>query len=173
VQEFYPKGISRPLLGHSVLSDPLHPPPPILPVKKLIVLHATGGWTETDCYNTFVVSKAPYRVSAHICINQAGTVMQYLPFSDVAWHASGVNSESIGIEHVAIPEKLPASEAQYAASSKLVAWLCQQMGIPCDRAHIKGHSECAPQDEHPLCCWASLDIDRVVSMAQALMGIPT
>ena len=38
---------------------------------------------------------------------------------------------------------LPVTEAQYQASAKLVRFLCQELGVPVDRDHIKGHCEAA------------------------------
>ncbi len=117
-------------------------------------------------------------VSAHYVIGQDGEVVQMVRNNDVAWHASAVNSRSIGIEHVAHPSRpaaaarpatadrparrakaavaaLPPSEAQYRASARLVAWLCMQNGIPVDREHILGHIEAAPRDNHdcPSAMW--------------------
>ncbi len=110
-------------------------------------------------------------VSAHYVIGQDGEVVQMVRNNDVAWHASAVNSRSIGIEHVAHPSRpavaarpatadrparrakaavaaLPPSEAQYRASARLVAWLCMQHGIAVDREHILGHIEASPRDDH-------------------------
>lgn len=82
-------------------------------------------------------------------------------YDDVAWHATTPNRNSIGIEHCArspgeftrqIPPGtppdpgLPVTPGQYAASAKLVAWLCQQFDFPVDRDHIKGHCEAAKTD---------------------------
>lgn len=116
-------------------------------------------------YQTFKNSVSPHRVSAHFIIDQDGLVYQLLPISDTAWHASEVNFRSIGIEHVAIPGKLMASEAQYYSSARLVWWLCTQLGIPCDRQHVMGHNEASPKDGHVQCCSGALDPDRVVTDA--------
>ncbi len=120
---------------------------------------------------TFAGSKAPNRVSAHFVIDQDGVVYQLLDIRDTAWHASAVNSHSIGIEHAAIPHTLMATEEQYKSSAELVAWLCVYMKIPCDRKHIKGHFEASPQDGHTLCCEGALSADKVAEMASQIQGL--
>lgn len=118
---------------------------------------------------TFEGSKAPNRVSAHFVIDRDGTVYQLLDLSDTGWHASQVNAQSIGIEHAAISDTLLATPLQYKASAKLIAWLCEQLSIPCDRDHIKTHYEASPKDGHVKCCSGALDPDKVVALAKAWM----
>ena len=95
---------------------------------------------------------------------------QLLDIRDTAWHASEVNSRSVGIEHAAIPTTLMATEAQIEASAELVAWLAALLGIPCDRAHVQGHYECSPIDNHRLCPEGALSVDRVVAAAHGVDG---
>jgi N-acetyl-anhydromuramyl-L-alanine amidase AmpD len=152
--EIYPKAIQKPLTGHSSVGTFLQ--------KNLVVLHITCGTTMDGAYETFKTSLTPHRVSAHFIIDRDGMVYQLLPLSDVAWHASEVNHRSIGIEHVAVPNLQMATEAQYAASSALVWWLCGELGIPCDRSHVQSHNEASPKDRHVLCCTGGLDPDKVV-----------
>jgi N-acetyl-anhydromuramyl-L-alanine amidase AmpD len=166
----YPFAKWRPIDNHCA--------PGFLWQRDLIVLHITAGSTAASAIATFEASVRPHRVSAHFVIDRDGTVYQLIDLADTAWHASAVNSRSVGIEHAAIPVTLMATEEQYAASSKLVAWLCELLKIPCNRAHIKGHNECSPEDHHTLCPSGALDAVRVVSMAAALIppvppGIPT
>jgi len=157
---FYPHAMQEPLEGHSATGT--------LAQRNLIVLHITAGPTARSAINTFKASVAPHRVSAHFVIDRDGTVFQLLPVEDTAWHASAVNSRSVGIEHAAQPGLLPCTEEQYKASAALVSWLCNLLGIPCDRLHVKGHSEASPQDHHVLCCSGALDANRVVEMAKEL-----
>lgn len=135
------------------------------------MLHITQGSTAAGTIAWFAASVSPHRISAHFVIDHdpEATVYQLVSIYDTAWHASACNSRSVGIEHVAIAGKLPPSEAQYAASAALVAWLCAQMKIPIDRAHIRSHNEASPQDGHLGCCAPTLDPDRVVAMAKALL----
>ncbi len=162
----YPKAVSKPLLDHSV--------PGTLTQRKLLVMHITEGGTADGAIQTFKSSVAPHRVSAHFVIDRDGTVYQLLPLSDTAWHASQVNSVSVGIEHVAISGgKLPVTEAQYEASAALVGWLCGQLDIPCTRAFVKSHFEASPKDGHVLCCQPTLDLDRVVNEVPPMLpGAP-
>lgn len=154
----YPGAKWRPLLDHSA--------PGTLAQRNTIVLHITAGSSAQSAIDTFAASKAPHRVSCHFVIDRDGSVSQLVSISDTAWHASQANSHSVGIEHAAIPGKLPVTEAQYAASAALVAWLCGQMKIPIDRAHIRSHQEASPRDGHVGCCAPTLDPQRVVLMAQ-------
>ena len=156
----FPGAVWTPLTNHSV--------PGTKAQRTMIVLHITAGPTAISAINTFAASKSPGRVSAHFVIDRDGTVYQLLPISDTAWHASAVNSRSVGIEHAAIPGTMPPTEEQYKASAALVKWLCEQLSIPCDREHIRSHYEASPQDGHVGCCAPTLDPDRIVSEAGAL-----
>jgi N-acetyl-anhydromuramyl-L-alanine amidase AmpD len=176
----YPGAVLKELTGHSA--------PGTLIDKNQIILHCTEGSTMEGAYETFASSVAPHRVSAHFIIDRDGTVYQLLNLSDVAWHASQVNHHSIGIEHVAMnqetatrlarfPDFVPfggpdiepllATDAQYTASAGLVKWLCELLGIPCDRNHIRTHNEASPADGHVLCCTGALDPDKLVGLANA------
>ena len=59
-----------------------------------------------------------------------------------AWHAGNYyyNQRSVGIEHVGYASK-PYTEAEYAASAKLVSYLTKKYGVAPDRAHIIGHEQ--------------------------------
>jgi N-acetyl-anhydromuramyl-L-alanine amidase AmpD len=159
-EEFYPAAVQRPLMGHSA--------PGTIAQRNLVVLHITSGPTASSAINTFIASVHPNRVSAHFVIDRDGTVFQLLPLSDTAWHATEVNGHSVGIEHAAIPGTLMATEAQYQASAKLVAWLCLQLNVPCTQQHIQEHNQASPADRHFLCCSGALDHNRVIAMAAAL-----
>lgn len=179
---FYPYAQQRPLTDHSVSGRLLD--------RNSIVLHITEGTTANGAISTFASSVSPHRTSAHFVIDRDGTVYQLLPISDTAWHASQCNAHSVGIEHVALSAvgatglnqahaaaiangtqrpflEMLATDSQYEASGKLVAWLCQQIDITCDRAHVRTHHEASPADHHDLCCTGALDPDRVVAAALA------
>ena len=179
----YPPAIPAWIEDHSL--------PGRLADKNLIVLHETEGSTAAGAISTFRQSKAPNRVSCHFVIDRDGTVYQCIGIADIAWHASQVNAHSVGIEHAGISPTgakaishthallnpplppvaaMPCTEAQYAASAKLVAWLCTQLQIPCDRSHVREHCEASPADHHDLCCHGALDPDRVVTMAKSYSG---
>jgi N-acetyl-anhydromuramyl-L-alanine amidase AmpD len=155
----YPHAVQKPLAGHSA--------PGTLAQRNLVVLHITAGPSASSAINTFAASKAPHRVSAHFVIDRDGTVFQLLPVEDTAWHASEVNQRSVGIEHAAIPDnpQYAITEAQYAASSALVKWLCGVLKIPLDRQHVQSHNQASPLDGHVGCCAPTLDPDKVVALA--------
>jgi N-acetyl-anhydromuramyl-L-alanine amidase AmpD len=134
--------------------------------RNLIVLHITAGPTALSAINTFKASVAPNRVSAHFCIDRDGTVYQLVDTGRTAWHASQVNSRSIGIEHAGIPDQLPVTDEQYGASAALVAWLCGELNIPCDADHVVGHNQASPKDGHVGCCEPTLSVARVIDAAQ-------
>ena len=156
----YPGAKWTPLADHSQ--------PGNIRERKLIVLHITEGSSAASAIATFKASVHPHRVSAHFVIDRDGTVYQLVDLNDTAWHASTVNSKSVGIEHAATAEGLPATEEQYTASAKLVAWLVNELGIPLSRQFVRTHYEASPVDGHVKCCTGGLDPDRVVTMAQAL-----
>lgn len=158
----YPKAVWRPLVNHSA---------PGTAKRTMVVLHITQGSTAAGAIATFASSKAPHRVSSHFVIDRDGSVTQLVSLAETAWHASEVNSISVGIEHVAIADKLMATEEQYRASSALVAWLCTNLGIACDRKHVLGHNEASPADHHTLCCSGALDADEVVK--RAILCLPS
>jgi N-acetyl-anhydromuramyl-L-alanine amidase AmpD len=160
----YPDAKWEPLVDHSA--------PGLLSNRNLIILHITEGSSAASAIATFRASVHPHRVSAHFVIDRDGTVYQLVDLNDTTWHASQVNSRSVGIEHAATAEGLAATEEQYVASSKLVAWLCGVLKIPCDRTHVKSHNEASPTDGHVLCCTGGLDPDKVVTLAQAQISLP-
>lgn len=162
---YYPKAKQIPLVDHSS--------PGVLKQKNTIVLHITQGSTAIGAIETFKSSKRKIdggkgRVSAHFIVDRDGTVYQLLPVSDTGFHASQANTCSVGIEHVAISKKLLCTEAQYVASSELVRWLCDGLGIAVDRAHVRTHNEASPRDLHVECCTGALDPDKVVQMAASV-----
>src|SRR5690606_18375290 len=74
--------------------------------------------------------------SAHFGVDNNSTVM-YVPIDEVAWHAAGVNSFSVGIEQAATARQTAEQWADPYSSSMintqtvpLVAWLCMTLGIP-------------------------------------------
>lgn len=105
-----------------------------------VVIHITdGGANINGTIRWFQDPTA--QVSSHYVVGQDGEVVQMVANNDVAYHARGANSSSIGIEHVANTRGLVPTEAQYCASAALVRWLCETYGVPMDRQHILGHRE--------------------------------
>lgn len=77
------------------------------------------------------------QASAHYCIDNV-RVVQGVRDDDVAWHAPGVNHNSIGIEHAGYARQSAAewadnfSKVMLERSAKLVATLCKRYGIPAE-----------------------------------------
>ena len=105
-----------------------------------IVIHITDG--NANINGPIAWFQNPdAKVSSHYIVGQDGEVVQMVRHNDVAYHARGANSHTIGIEHVANTRGLNLTEAQYCASAALVRWLADSIGIPIDRQHILGHRE--------------------------------
>lgn len=97
---------------------------------SLIVIHITDGQPRLDrCVERF--QKAKTQASAHFIVGRAGEVVQLVKLGDRAWHDSGRNGISVGIEHIARTpgelgpddEGLALTETQLDASAELVSWL--------------------------------------------------
>jgi N-acetyl-anhydromuramyl-L-alanine amidase AmpD len=130
-----------------------------------IVVHITDGGARIG--GTIAWFQNPdARVSAHYVIGQDGEIVQMVRHDDVAWHAGGANRDSIGIEHVANTRGLAPTTAQYAASARLVSWLCNRYGIPVDRTHVLGHAEADPRTTHTGCPNAVWDWEAYMNMVQ-------
>jgi len=138
-----------------------------------IVYHHTDGQPRLDrAVRHLQKTRADYAaegrdrggVSAHFLIGQNGECVQHVRLADTAWHASGVNAHTVGIEHVArTPGELGMDDPgmrltapQLAASAALVAWLCARFALPVDDAHIVPHHS-IPGTSHSDC---GLDVLR-------------
>jgi N-acetyl-anhydromuramyl-L-alanine amidase AmpD/V8-like Glu-specific endopeptidase len=134
-------------------------------------IEGTIGWFQNG--NRVSDSGKPIRSSAHYIVGRDGEVVQMVRNAHTAHHVIGSNWRSIGIEHNANkPSRrnrrdLPPTELQYEYSAKLVAWLCQQYGIPADREHIVGHIELADNHDCPTSYW---DWDHYMTYVQAAVG---
>jgi N-acetyl-anhydromuramyl-L-alanine amidase AmpD len=130
-----------------------------------IVIHITDAPTTSSTVNHFTMPGA--QASAHYLVGQDGEVVQFVTEANTAWHARGVNSRSVGIEHVAIKaggvdyarangamqhfDYLPLTETQYRESAALVTYLCDKYGLTPDRTTIIGHREADPRTNHASC----------------------
>lgn len=148
-------------------------------VVDKVVIHITDGSPSlSGCVERF--QRPETKASPHFVIGRGGEVVQLVKLDRAAWHASGWNRESVGIEHIArTPNELKdwaklsretrrklvecdedanaetdpglmPTEAQIVASVALVRWLCAKLGLPTDREHIRGHYEC-PGTTHEDC----------------------
>ena len=105
----------------------------------LLTIHHTDGQERSDRAIAHLRNaEANKRVSAHFLVGQVGDVYQLVDTEDTAWHCSGWNKRSVGIEHVArTPGELgqddpglPLTAVQLKASAKLVAWLLHELKLP-------------------------------------------
>lgn len=149
-------------------------------VVSMIVIHGIslppgefGGQAITDFFmGKLVAEQHPYfleiiqlRVSAHLLINRAGIVTQFVPFTARAWHAGvsifagqeNCNDFSIGIE-LEGTDNIPYTLDQYQTLVKVIALLQEKYpAITMDR--IVGHSDVAPgrkTDPGPIFDWGYL-----------------
>lgn len=131
---------------------------------QYIVIHDTeGGWDAS----VSTLQNDPGK-SVQYIIGTDGKVVQFVTEETTAWHAGNFhfNQRSIGIEHVGYSTK-PYTEANYAASAKLVDHLAKKYAVPRDRAHIIGHDQvpngnrisqsAAPCGDSPKACGKNLD----------------
>ncbi len=134
-------------------------------VAELIVVHGIslppgefgGPWIDRLFTNTLPVDGHPYfaevahlRVSSHVLVKRDGEPVQYVKFTDRAWHAGksrfegreACNDFSIGIE-LEGTDSLPYESAQYQSLGRIVAALCAAYSsLSPDR--LVGHSDIAP-----------------------------
>jgi N-acetyl-anhydromuramoyl-L-alanine amidase len=131
-------------------------------VVRLVVIHAIslppgefGGPGIVDLFTNRLDPDAhPYyreiqglRVSSHFLVRRDGTLLQFVPCSQRAWHAgvsswmgrSGCNDFSIGIELEGC-DQLAFEDAQYLALNRLLAELRRLYPIEA----LAGHSDIAP-----------------------------
>ncbi len=148
-----------------------------------VVIHITDANTTGSTVGHF--TRADANSSAHYLVGQDGEIVQFVRELDIAWHAHGVNSRSIGIEHVCVNQRgatygrttlpaLPPTDIQYAESAALVSYLCDKYSIPTDRTHIIGHSEADAHTTHTSCPNAApWDWDHFMQMIQQRVSLPT
>lgn len=90
------------------------------------------------------------KASAHVLIDRAGRLTQFVPFCRRAWHAgvseyrgrSGCNDFSVGVELEGTDE-IPYADAQYEALATLIKAL-RRAYPKLRRAEVVGHSDIAP-----------------------------
>jgi N-acetyl-anhydromuramoyl-L-alanine amidase len=132
---------------------------------ELIVVHGIslppgefgGPWIERLFMNTLPFDLHPYfaeigamRVSSHALVTRAGGLIQFVRFTDRAWHAgqssyngrSACNDFSIGIELEGF-DTLPYEPAQYDTLGAVVAALCKAYPR-LSPERLVGHSDISP-----------------------------
>ena len=107
---------------------------------EMVVIHTMETAERTGaavaCAHWF--ASATSEVSAHYCVD-ADEVVQCVREEDIAWHARGGNTSSIGIELAGFASQRPAdwnddySRAVLARAADLTADVCFRHGIPLKR----------------------------------------
>lgn len=132
-----------------------------------------GPWIERLFMNTLPPDQDPYfatiqhlRVSSHVLIARDGSLTQYVPFDERAWHAGpshwrgrdACNDFSIGVE-LEGADDVPYDDRQYESLAELVAALQRAYSSLAD-GWIAGHSDIAPgrkTDPGPAFDWQRLE----------------
>jgi AmpD protein len=148
---------------------------------ELVVVHGIslppgrfgGPWIDRLFMNTLPPDHDPYfatiqhlRVSSHVLVARDGSLTQYVPFDQRAWHAGtsywrgrdACNDFSIGIE-LEGSDDIPYDDRQYEALAELVAAL-QRAYASLAEGWIAGHSDIAPgrkTDPGPAFDWRRLE----------------
>ena len=115
---------------------------------KGIIIHDTEG----SYAGTLSWFKNPdANVSAHYVIRSSdGHIAQMVDEKNIAWHIACFNTNTIGLEHegyAAKPEQW-FTEAMYAESAKLTAYLADKYMVPKEHGPIQGHGEAPDCSTH-------------------------
>ena len=146
--------------------SPNHDPRPADQAVDILLLHYTDMESAEAALSRLCDPEA--RVSAHYCVDEAGTLYRLVGEARRAWHAgasswagaSNINDRSIGIELVNPGHSCgyrPFPEAQMATLIGLATEILSRHPIPPGR--VLGHSDVAPlrkQDPGELFDWRSL-----------------
>lgn len=108
----------------------------------LIVIH-TCQCGFYDCWAYLQSCHKPSSSAHYVVRSSDGHVVQMVNDRHIAWHATCVNSKSIGVEHEGYIQQpdLWFTDAMYCSSANLVRWLADSYAVPLDRDHIIGHNE--------------------------------
>jgi len=132
---------------------------------RLIIVHGISlppdqfgeGWIDDLFLNRLDPSKHPYfeeihqlKVSSHLLIRRDGSVTQYVPFHERAWHAGvschegeeNCNDFSIGIE-LEGADHIPYTEEQYVELSRCCDALIEHYPL-LTKEKIVGHCDISP-----------------------------
>src|SRR5688572_14937774 len=113
-----------------------------------IIVHDTEG----SYAGTLSWFKNPdANVSAHYVIRSSdGHIAQMVDEKNIAWHIACFNTNSIGLEHEGYASKPEQwfTEAMYAESAKLAAYLADKYMIKKEHGPIQGHGEAPDCSTH-------------------------
>ena len=133
----------------------------------IIILHSMDGTLDGS---TAWFRRPGGTNSAHYGLGQDGRLVAWIPENCVAYHAGKyeINKRAIGIECEDFGNnQAPRSDQLYQSVARLVAEISLAYGIPLDREHVKKHNEIVPTS-----CPGTLDIDRILREATALVSSP-
>jgi AmpD protein len=154
------------LVGVRQVPSPNYHARPVDTQISLLVIHNIslppeqfgGGYIEQFFTNQLQSSDHPYfatiadlRVSAHMLITREGELIQFVPFTQCAWHAGqslfqgreNCNDFSIGIE-LEGADNIPYTDVQYHVLAQLTQELRMEYAA-ITRETIVGHCDIAPQ----------------------------
>lgn len=149
-----------------------------------IVVHITDG-SFSSAVNWFKDPDNPYDTSAHYVIrNSDGYCKQMVRDEDLAHHAAGFNSPSIGIEHEWTDGQNGISDASYDRSAKIVNHIAEEYNIPkeyytdpCAAANASGgivghieNPEYCGQSANKSCPYPAWDWDRYMDFVNGTAG---
>jgi len=138
-----------------------------------IVLHTMVGYMQGS-ENRF--NDPSSGVSVHYGVGMDGSIRQWVEEANTAWQAGNypVNQTTIGIEHEDNGNANDSirTDAEYEASSDLVADICRRYGFPADTNHIFLHKNVIDKSRYPggTACPDGLDTSKIISMASAKLG---
>ena len=147
---------------------------------KFITLHTTEGIGTVESYAAYFRRTAD-ELGSSFLVEQKGRVGIYVATLDQrTYHVKGHNSDMIGIEQAGFARTsrndwLTKYRRQLMATAWTIAWLCDELSIPCILAannkrqmlHTKGvlqHSQ-VPGNDHTD-CGPGYPIDQVMEWAQ-------
>lgn len=107
--------------------------------------------------------------SSNYTIAMDGTIYQLVKDSDTAWADNywPSNQITISIEHAGGKDGYPYTDAMYAASAHLHAWLIQQYGI---NEFIRHRDVVAGMPGKGTACPGGLDVERIVRDAKKILS---
>jgi uncharacterized protein (TIGR03382 family) len=115
---------------------------------KSIIIHDTEG----SYAGTLSWFKNPdANVSAHYVVRSSdGHIAQMVDEKNIAWHVACYNTNTVGIEHEGYASKPDQwfTEAMYAESAKLTAYLADKYMIEKSHGPIQGHGEAPDCSDH-------------------------
>lgn len=119
-------------------------------VTDMIVIHHTGendiDASAAQIHQWHLNNPGWAGIGYHFVIRKNGDIERGRPEWAVGSHAYGENSHTIGIHLSGDFMTAYPTAIQIEKAALLIANICEDYGIPTDRAHIVGHGELMPTD---------------------------